>query len=131
MQNHKVFHLGKLSTKEFLANLTLKLMSRRKKKNRKSSFPGILKQTTINIPSQNQSLKHSSPSICSKNFDSPITDPYRHSSPLMTLMKVGSNCASWHDHNYNTKTIVLNDRDSFFNKELINFFQPMFHYCTH
>ena len=100
----KVVHKGIFSEFDFEFNAP------QKKKKKKSSFPDILKsffrrQTTINIPSQNQSLKHSSLSICSKIFDSPITDPYRHSSPLMTLMK----------EFWNSKAILLNDRDSFFN----------------
>ena len=75
---------GKIVHKGILAKLTLKLMPRRKT-NRKSSFPDILKlffrrQATINIPSQNQPLQHSSLSICSKKFDSPY---YR---PLQTLI---------------------------------------------
>ena len=59
-------HLRKLSTKEFLMNLTLKLMPRRKK-NRKLSFPRYLKiifsetndnqhSTSKSTPSTQQSL---------------------------------------------------------------------------
>ena len=101
----KIVHKGIFSEFDFEVNAP-------RKQSRKSSFRNILKsffwiQKTINTPSQNQPLQHSSRSICSKKFwVPPIINLYRQSSPLM---KVGSTCALWHDHNYNIKTILFDN----------------------
>ena len=71
---------GKIVHKGIFSEFDFEVNALQKKKIWKSSFPDILKsfsrrQTTINIPSENQPLQHSSPFICSKNFDSPHYRP--------------------------------------------------------